>query len=175
MFGWLGLRAEGDTAPDVRNRHFDFGSYIWHAHHVPYKDPGRQREYQRVWLANRRAEYFADKVCVRCGKDKHLDIDHVDPMQKVSHRIWAWSRKRREAELAKCQVLCRDCHNAKTAIDMGWQPGVHGASQVYSKGCRCEVCRESHRQRMKEWRERSGYSYLVKVQRRRAKQGLDKT
>jgi hypothetical protein len=44
-----------------------------------------------------------------------LELDHVDPALKVSHRVWSWARERREAELAKCQVLCHDCHVAKTA------------------------------------------------------------
>jgi hypothetical protein len=43
-----------------------------------------------------------------------LELDHKDHRQKVSHTIWSWSMERRDAELAKCQVLCHDCHLDKT-------------------------------------------------------------
>jgi hypothetical protein len=49
-----------------------------------------------------------------CGSRDHLEIDHRDPGEKLSHRIWSWSPARRDAELAKCQVLCRKHHHAKS-------------------------------------------------------------
>ena len=73
-----------------------------------------QREYQRKWIAKRRADFFADKICVRCGNDETLELDHIDPAQKVSHNVWSWSAARRDQEISKCQVLCHDCHLAKT-------------------------------------------------------------
>ena len=33
----------------------------------------------------------------------------------MTHSIWSWSSLRRNAELAKCQVLCRPCHDKKSA------------------------------------------------------------
>lgn len=62
----------------------------------------------------RRAAFFADKVCVKCGATEQLELDHIDRRQKKHHAIWSWSEKRREAEIAKCQVLCRECHIDKT-------------------------------------------------------------
>ena len=82
---------------------------------MPYKDPERQREYMRQWVANRRAEWFKDKSCVECGNTKDLELDHLDPKIKVTHRIWSWSAERREIELAKCRALCTECHKKKTA------------------------------------------------------------
>lgn len=95
---------------------------------VPYKNPERRRQYerdrrgslrqyQREWYARRRAEWFADKSCVDCGSTDRLELDHVDPTQKVSHRVWSWSAARREAELAKCVVRCSDHHKAKSATE----------------------------------------------------------
>ena len=81
---------------------------------MPYKDAAKQREYQRLYVARRRAEFFTDKHCAECGGTKMLEIDHVDASEKVSHKVWSWSASRRQAEQAKCQVLCADCHQDKT-------------------------------------------------------------
>lgn len=94
-------------------------------------------------MARRRDEYFVDKVCVRCGSDQDLRLDHIDPEQKVSHKIWSWSAARREEELAKCQVLCEPCHQEKTAEDMGYQPLEHGTTRMY-KRCKCDLCRAAN-------------------------------
>ena len=82
-----------------------------------YKDPDRQREYARKWVAKRRSDFFADKSCVVCGSTEELELDHVDPRLKVSHSIWSWRRERREAEIAKCQILCRKHHVEKTLLN----------------------------------------------------------
>jgi hypothetical protein len=81
---------------------------------MPYADPARQREFQARWIAQRRAEWFAGKTCSDCGTPDDLHLDHRDPKLKVSHRIWSWSRARREVELAKCVARCEPCHLIKT-------------------------------------------------------------
>lgn len=101
-----------------------------------------QRKYQREWLAKRRVEWFADKSCVNCGSTKSLELDHIDPSTKVSHNIWSWSAERRDEEVAKCQVLCVDCHMLKS-IAAGAQT-AHGKRWMYEKyGCRCVSCRQA--------------------------------
>ena len=77
---------------------------------MPYADRTTQREYQRRWMASRRAEWFVDKACEHCGTTDRLEIHHRDPEKKVAHAIWSWAAEKRLAELAKCVVLCRDCH-----------------------------------------------------------------
>lgn len=81
---------------------------------MPISDPEKRREYHRNWMAARRAAFFAGKSCAQCGNTEKLELDHVDPVLKVSHRIWSWSAHRREEELAKCQVLCERCHAVKS-------------------------------------------------------------
>jgi len=54
---------------------------------------------------------------LKCGSWKKLELDHIDPKTKESHKIWSWSEERRNKELKKCQVLCYDCHNIKSSID----------------------------------------------------------
>jgi 5-methylcytosine-specific restriction endonuclease McrA len=124
---------------------------------MPYKDPGRQREYVRNWLAKRREEWFADKACVRCGTTSNLQLDHVDAATKVSHRIWSWSQERRDAELAKCQVLCQPCHEKKTKqAGENWNKTNafrHGSHAMYrTHGCRCDLCKATQAARLRAWR-----------------------
>lgn len=80
---------------------------------MPYKDKEQMRAYQRQWIADRRAQFFDGKAC-ECGSTDRLELDHIDPTKKVSHKIWSWSAAKREAELVKCQVLCYDCHKKKS-------------------------------------------------------------
>lgn len=88
-----------------------------------------QRTFQKRWANNRRLRWIqANGPCRACGSDYRLEVDHIDPAEKVSHRIWFWSDERRAAELAKCQVLCRRCHSKKTGAENGrrlrGQPGT---------------------------------------------------
>lgn len=112
-----------------------------------YADPATQREYQRKyqreWMRRRRAEYLAGKTCAWCGDDGPLEVDHIDPAQKISHRIWSWSAERRTAELSKCQILCVDCHDVKTwNVDRGLR--ACGTTAKYRRGCRCADCRSAN-------------------------------
>jgi hypothetical protein len=84
---------------------------------VPYADLETRRMYARKWIAARRKEWFEDKSCVDCGKVDDLQLDHVNPREKISHRIWSWSRDRRESELAKCVARCSECHFVKTTTN----------------------------------------------------------
>lgn len=77
------------------------------------------RSYQLRWMNRRREAWLAENgPCVRCGSTNRLEVDHRDPTKKVTHLIWSFSKERLEAELAKCQVLCHDCHLRKTAFDV---------------------------------------------------------
>src|SRR5690606_33440259 len=93
----------------------------------------------------RRAAYFAGKSCVKCGSTENLELDHIDPSQKVSHRIWSWTESKRLEEIAKCQVLCNECHLVKSIKEklVDYTHGTH--TQGYARGCRCDDCREAHR------------------------------
>lgn len=77
-------------------------------------------EYMRDYMRNRARRMRADIIthlggkCVKCGSLDRLQVDHIDPTTKTSHRITMWSRVKRDAELAKCQLLCHGCHWAKT-------------------------------------------------------------
>lgn len=105
-----------------------------------------QREYQREWMAKRRAAWFADKSCVVCGSRDNLQLDHIDPTTKVTHAVWSWKEERRETELVKCQTLCEQHHREKTSKENGikfTKPLVHGTIAGYKKDCRCKLCHEA--------------------------------
>lgn len=112
---------------------------------MPYADPAVQREYQKQWVAARRQVWIdTNGPCVKCGSRDDLEVDHVDPAKKVSHRIWSWSRKRREVELARCQVLCGLCHKDKTRRQRD-DAVPHGVNRYKGRhGCRCSICRAAN-------------------------------
>jgi hypothetical protein len=69
------------------------------------------------------SEYFSDHPCVVCGEADPvvLDFDHLrDKRWDVSFMVangFVWSTI--ELEMAKCQVLCANCHARKTARELG--------------------------------------------------------
>jgi 5-methylcytosine-specific restriction endonuclease McrA len=104
---------------------------------MPYQNKERQLEYQRLWMKQRREDYFKVKHCKECGSGENLELHHIDPRIKEDHKIWSWSEGRREKELLKCIVLCRDCHKKEHAP-------VHGTVSMYNRrGCRCDFCKEA--------------------------------
>ena len=118
----------------------------WQAPPMPMPTVEEQREYQRQWIAKRRAEWIAvHGPCKKCGSSVDLEIDHVDPKKKSAHVsiIWSWSKKRREAELKKCQVLCHECHVKKTNVQT-YAPMKHGTVRMRRKGrCACIACKRA--------------------------------
>lgn len=115
------------------------------------------RNYQRKWIAARRANFFNAQCCAGCGSTTsttRLELDHIDPKTKVSHNIWSWSEARRNEEIAKCQVLCTDCHKAKTK--KAAQKLTHGRIWMYIQGCRCLECRTAKSVAMRREPRRQG-------------------
>ncbi len=121
---------------------------------MPMATKEEQRDYQRQWMQRRRAEFFSDKNCLKCGSVERLELDHVDRATKVTHSIWSWSESRRLTEIAKCQVLWHDCHWEKTKVDLGY--GLqHGTSNGYSYyKCRCDLCKGAAVQKNRDYRTR---------------------
>ncbi len=119
-----------------------------------YKDPAKQSAYQVEYARRRRLAWLAQNgPCVACGSTEELEVDHRDPDQKISHRIWSWSTARREVELKKCQVLCAACHKVKSASEL-MRPVPHGTNSSYTRRkCRCDSCTEAHRVTKQAWRD----------------------
>jgi 5-methylcytosine-specific restriction endonuclease McrA len=104
----------------------------------------QKKEYQRIWLRNRRQEWVNEHgPCVKCGSTHNLEIDHIDPTLKTldPSRLWSLSLTNpiRIAELEKCQVLCEQCHLEKTKEQ--FKTKEHGRQMYEKYGCRCDVCK----------------------------------
>lgn len=106
----------------------------------------QKREYQRMWVRDRRNEYLAKfgSKCRLCDSTDKLEFDHIDSRTKIDHKIWSWARHRIETELDKCQLLCAACHIEKTyTIEYADIPKMCGTLQAYKRtrnSCRCNLC-----------------------------------
>lgn len=110
---------------------------------MPYKNYQDHLDALQKRVQSRRKQWFIDNgPCRRCGSITDLQVDHIDPSKKISHRIWHWGDKRRLEELSKCQVLCVECHKKKTRKDFEPPHGTH--SRYTSRKCRCDLCRKAH-------------------------------
>ena len=73
------------------------------------------------------AAYLADKQC-ECGfsDSRALDFDHIDPTTKkkeISKMLnQCYSIEAIKAEIAKCRILCANCHRIHTAIQQKHNP-----------------------------------------------------
>jgi hypothetical protein len=108
---------------------------------MPHTPKTRARAYQK--MKKRRADFFEGKTCVKCGSKEFLELDHIDPAKKKSHKVWSWSDASRKKELRKCQILCAKCHKEKTKL-MLFRPLIHGKDAGYHRGCKCPECRAAH-------------------------------
>lgn len=117
-----------------------------------------KREYQRKWVAKRRQDWIDSQggCCAMCGSTDRLEVDHIDRSTKKYNPAGIWSRSAvvREAELAKCQVLCYEHHLEKSIAEGPEWKGVaeHGTHSMYTQGCRCEECKLGHRELAREYR-----------------------
>lgn len=117
----------------------------------------RKREYQRNWVQARREAWIASQggKCVLCGSSESIEIDHIDPKLKQVRIATLWSRDQafRDAELAKCQLLCHDCHKEKTYPNLGQYE--HGTTSGYwNYKCRCVECSAAQREYDKQRKHR---------------------
>lgn len=118
----------------------------------------QKREYSRLWIKERRRLFFSDKFCSLCGSFYSLELHHNDPKKKVSHKIFSWSKERRNEEIRKCSIVCRLCHEAISICERRSSIGMdHGSRWMYkTKKCRCFLCRRWNADRTIKDRELNG-------------------
>lgn len=109
-----------------------------------------------------RRAYSIEKLggkCVRCGSTKRLELDHINKEDKSFNitQHWSYSLEIYDKELAKCQLLCHDCHVKKSfeAKDWGGKYGAtdHGSDSMYKRGCRCTPCKKAYNKAAREYRQ----------------------
>ena len=90
-----------------------------------------RKRFRRQLISNIKLE----KGCARCGYNAHsaaLDFNHIDPTTKSFHvaadATRAWHKI--EAEIAKCEVLCANCHRIHSYDTHPTKVGSDGA-----RGC----------------------------------------
>jgi HNH endonuclease len=69
-------------------------------------------------------KYFASHPCTDCGENDPvvLDFDHLDPEAKcfdISQGLAYRSWQSIHDEIAKCEVVCANCHRRRTAQRRG--------------------------------------------------------
>lgn len=98
-----------------------------------YADRERQLAYLRRYNKDYQRKRYQERVlelkslvgseCSQCGSRQDLEFDHIDPDTKTFSilRHWKWPIEKLMPELAKCQLLCKDCHKLKTRFQRyGW-------------------------------------------------------
>ena len=117
----------------------------------------KQRYYKRRLKA---IEYLGGK-CAACENTEELEIDHIDATQKtfsLGKGLAGWNWERLQAELDKCQLLCKDCHAKKTRKDLAiklnqrehWEHGTLGGYRY----CKCQECKNAKSAYYREYRKR---------------------
>jgi 5-methylcytosine-specific restriction endonuclease McrA len=103
----------------------------YQAHYKKYRDSylkraNVRREKLKTEFHTNMLAYLSDKSCVICGENDQrvLEFDHIEPAEKkfsISQAVklgFAWEEVK--LEIAKCQVLCSNCHKKRTAEQYGW-------------------------------------------------------
>lgn len=94
--------------------------------HKKDKFPQYRKNYhlkRKQWMQ----ELKESLVCIRCGENRWpcIDFHHRDPNEKeysISRMIRRCSKEKILAEIAKCDVLCSNCHRIEHT------PGYNGDS-----------------------------------------------
>lgn len=104
--------------------------------------------YMNDYIKRRRYKWILENgPCQKCGSTEDLEIDHIDRTTKSveTKHIFVLKQETREAELAKCQVLCSSCHLDKTSLEN--RRFSHGTLAAYQRyRCRCYTCSKFHKE-----------------------------
>lgn len=102
----------------------EYGRKHYESNRQAYKDRAILRKHR---LARERGlyllEYFRSHPCTDCGERDPmvLEFDHLGDKvfnigTDLTHRSWSAVL----AEIAKCQVVCANCHRRRSAQRGGW-------------------------------------------------------
>lgn len=90
----------------------------------------RRDRQRRIRRENHRQllRHFARHPCVDCGEGDHvvLTFDHVRGTKRftIADRLYTMRWERLLEEIAKCEVVCANCHMRRTARRAGYYRGL---------------------------------------------------
>jgi hypothetical protein len=110
------------------------------------RDKVRDGKSHRALRIARRIAAIAARngCCAKCGSSTDLEFHHRNKEEKETRiaQVWSRSEKIREKELAKCDLLCAECHRVETSKERGYGKRPHGTITSYTTyNCRCKDCR----------------------------------
>ncbi len=82
---------------------------------MSYKDLNKQREFQRKWVAQRRAQFFIGKKCSECGSENELLL-RGNRRKDGNHSFFSCSYAKREQLLKKIRIICATCYGGEVKI-----------------------------------------------------------
>lgn len=100
-------------------------------------DRARKERNRDIQLTRKRVALWTllkESECKNCGnKDPEvLEFDHREPTEKsfdVSEMMWSHSWESILTEIAKCDILCANCHRKRTIQQFGLWRGVYGCEE----------------------------------------------
>ena len=112
--------------------------------------------YHRTYNLNRYRRLRAECLeklggkCAICGTTQNLEFDHIDPKTKSIElgKLLNVSQAIRDAELLKCQLLCKQHHLAKSREEAGV---AHGEGKSGKRNCPCTPCKIRKAEYMREY------------------------
>lgn len=122
---------------------------------MPSKDMAAYMK-ERRWLRRVRILEMLGDQCSKCYSSNDLEVDHIDPATKKFQLSGSGlDRPWHEivAEVAKCQLLCKPHHEAKTSKENREKnPVQHGTEWMYAKyKCRCNKCKTAYSEARKKY------------------------
>jgi hypothetical protein len=85
------------------------------------RNKAKYNAYMRVWTQKKRQYLYdiKDVPCLDCGNKFHpacMEFDHREDEIKLFNigRLSDWNKNNIEAEIAKCDIVCANCHNLRT-------------------------------------------------------------
>ena len=91
--------------------------------------PEKYKKYAQKYMQKRRAwlDELKSAPCADCGKLYHpcvMDFDHVrgEKLGNISAMIRAVTMGKLSAEIAKCELVCSNCHRLRTHL-REWKAG----------------------------------------------------
>lgn len=128
---------------------------------MPNKDKKQYNAYMKKYMLERyntRRNLAIQKLggkCVRCCSTKELQFDHINPEDKLFTiaKLSSINERQYWEEVDKCQLLCIECHKAKTISDMGMKQakGNHGTISSY-RYCKCSLCKKAKSDYTREYK-----------------------